>query len=320
MVIAGIDEAGYGPVLGSMCIGCCALHVEAVSPVEDLWKRLSRAVSRSRDATGKRIHVNDSKKVYTPSAGVGELERAILTLVGSRQALPGDESALLDLVAGDSVPDLLALPWYAVPAGHRFPHVVDPMSLKIATNHLKHEFARAAVRVEHLHSFVVPETRLNQLFDATRNKSSTSFSFVVRHIALLLDRYADAGLTIYCDRQGGREHYASLLRQMFEDWSLTVESETSDRAEYSLVRHDRTVTMIFQEKAEQACMSVAIASMLAKYLREIMMHRFNAYWKQRAPTLKPTAGYWTDGQRFIEELKATNAADPEVIGKLVRSR
>jgi hypothetical protein len=33
------------------------------------------------------------------------------------------------------------------------------------------------------------------------------------------------------------------------------------------------------------------------------MNQFNAWWLEQMPGLKPTAGYYTDGMRFLEETK-----------------
>ena len=49
-------------------------------------------------------------------------------------------------------------------------------------------------------------------------------------------------------------------------------------------------------------MPAALASMLSKYLRELSMLAFNAYWKQFLPDIKPTAGYPVDAQRFREDI------------------
>jgi hypothetical protein len=38
--------------------------------------------------------------------------------------------------------------------------------------------------------------------------------------------------------------------------------------------------------------------MAAKYVRELSMHAFNAFWAARVPGLRPTAGYPTDAQRW----------------------
>ena len=41
--------------------------------------------------------------------------------------------------------------------------------------------------------------------------------------------------------------------------------------------------------------------MLSKYLRELHMALFNAYWIERRADLRPTAGYVTDARRFLED-------------------
>src|SRR5688572_19007194 len=109
MIVAGIDEAGYGPLLGPLVVGCCAFEVEPEgaggesAPASDaddddatsdgppgsaasavavrdappcLWKRLRKHVSKNRTKNGRKLHVNDSKVVYAPAAGLKELERS----------------------------------------------------------------------------------------------------------------------------------------------------------------------------------------------------------------------------------------------------
>lgn len=46
----------------------------------------------------------------------------------------------------------------------------------------------------------------------------------------------------------------------------------------------------------------ALASMLAKYLREREMRAWNAYWTKRLPGVRPTAGYPVDALRFRAEI------------------
>jgi hypothetical protein len=62
---------------------------------------------------------------------------------------------------------------------------------------------------------------------------------------------------------------------------------------------------------------VAAASMLSKYIREALMTRFNAFWRQHLPQVTPTAGYYQDGSRFLAdindkrlELGIPTSADP----------
>ena len=68
------------------------------------------------------------------------------------------------------------------------------------------------------------------------------------------------------------------------------------------------------------CTTKALASCLAKYTRETCMAAFNAYWCERQPGLKPTAGYTTDGRRWVAEAEATLARADLPDDVLVRRR
>ena len=43
--------------------------------------------------------------------------------------------------------------------------------------------------------------------------------------------------------------------------------------------------------------------MVSKYIRELLVQNINSYFSAHHKDLKPTAGYWTDGLRFIDDLK-----------------
>ena len=77
--------------------------------------------------------------------------------------------------------------------------------------------------------------------------------------------------------------------------------------------------VVFQVNGERF-MPTALASMTAKYLRELSMRAFNDFWRAHIPDLKPTAGYYRDAWRFKKEI-ATKQQELGIDDRLIwRSR
>jgi hypothetical protein len=323
MIVAGVDEAGYGPLLGPLVVGCCAFELEDFAGDQELpclWKRLSKLVSKKRSASGRKLHVNDSKLVYSPANGLKELERSVLTILFACDHTPEDLTALFRCLASHVLDEMSDYAWYRSSDVERFPLEQPTMPLRLFANALRNEMARTRTRCVYLAARVVLERRLNQLIRATRNKASVLSSTTAIHLDYLLRTFGHRPMTIFCDRHGGREHYGSLLRQMFEEWSLEVLRERDGHSEYWLTRAGNGVRIIFREKAETQCLAVALASMLSKYLRETLMRRFNAFWAGQLPQVAPTAGYYNDGSRFLRDIESKRREMGIADAELIRCR
>ena len=105
LVYAGIDEAGYGPMLGPLCVACTAFVLEQYEPAEgppNLWTLLAGAVCRKSSDKKRRIAVDDSKKLKGAADGASHplrhLERGVLSFCPGADPLPPTDDRLLALV------------------------------------------------------------------------------------------------------------------------------------------------------------------------------------------------------------------------------
>jgi hypothetical protein len=169
---------------------------------------------------------------------------------------------------------------------------------------------------------VVPEGALNRSFVETDNKAQTHW-IQSRHVfRRLWELHASEGLELWIDRHGGRYHYGSLLAREFREASVELIDEAPGCSRYRVAERagPRRMQVTFAEKAESRSFAVALASCLAKYARETAMHSFNAWFGARQPDLAPTAGYSTDGRRWLAEAEETIAREQIDRAWLVRER
>lgn len=318
LILIGIDEAGYGPLLGPLCVGYAAVRVEAWAPGDpapDLWAALSSSVCRAGgrlpDARG-RIAIDDSKRLKLPNAGarhpLTHLERGVHAFLRALGRRPADDHALLAALGADAQP----APWYAVQPTPS-PASADPLAMDIAGNVLARGLADANITILEMACAVINEATFNATVKREGTKAAATALGLGAHVRDAWDRWgtlgtggaagssAPDGVRIVCDRQGGRTDYEQYLTRLVPGAGVRVIEQRPERARYELASHDRAVHVLFQPEAEQACLPVALASMIAKLCRETLMARFNRYWSSRIPELKPTAGYAEDARRWLKD-------------------
>lgn len=303
-VVAGIDEAGYGPILGPLVVSAAAFKVPDDTADTPLWERLSGAVCRGASRRAGRIAVGDSKKLHCRKSArpLEHLERGALASVAALSGTcPATFSELLACLAPAAREVLRRYPWYD---GRRLdlPRAVTATDLSLAANSLSSALRGADTRLLTLRCEPVLTAEFNRMVAATDNKTVTLLSVTGRLLAHVWRAAPPGRLVIRVDRQGGRRRYLSFLQQVFSGCRLKVVREDADESAYLVSSDRRWAEVSFTVSADSEHLQTALASMVSKYVRELFMSLLNGFWAERVPGVAATAGYYVDGRRFYSAI------------------
>ena len=315
LVYAGFDEAGYGPMLGPLCVGGCALRVHGWSPGEpapDVWEALAPVLCRDlrswrKDPRG-RLPVADSKKLKLSNQSktrhpLMHLERGVLAFLHTAGTEPATDDELFAVLGSDL--GSVRAPWFGgepcpLPLGN------EAHDVSIVANLLRSALARAGIELLWLGVRAVAVTEFNAVVQRTGTKASTTAMAMAEQLRqveqLVSASCPDATLRLVCDRLGGRQKYSGVVQRTFPDGEVRVIEESASVSRYALTLNGRESVVSYQPEAEDRHLPVALASMSAKLVRELAMARMNRYWAGRVSELKPTAGYVSDARRWLADV------------------
>jgi len=303
-VIAGIDEAGLGPVLGPLVVSATAFEVPDELAGESMWRLLSGAVGKTPSRRRLSVAIGDSKRLYSRQRGnaLEHLERGVLAMLAAMGSRPASLRQLMSWHASGSLKEMPHYPWYArddLP----LPHCISRTDVDLSANALSSALSRSGVRPLCMRAEVVLPGEFNRIVEATDNKSTMLFGVTSRLLVDLWRKVPGRRVRVYVDRQGGRMRYLQALQLVFEGCKFRVIEESDTFSSYQVQDAERWAELSFLVDAEDRQLPVALASMLSKYLRELLMDLFNRFWLLHVPQVRPTAGYYEDGRRFYEEIR-----------------
>ena len=331
LVIVGIDEAGYGPLLGPLTVARSVFRIrdwQPSQPAPDLWKLLKSAACRKAADKRRRIAFDDSKKLKrandTGEPLVHLLRGVLASLAAGHGHRPCNDLEFLQAIGVLVEPQ----PWYegdAIPLPG-FENETHASSVGIDANALASAMSEAGVELLDLRVIAIGERTFNHIVKREGSKASTTALAIGEHVRHAWEQWGaediEGGPRIVCDRQGGRADYTAPIQEWLPDAAeafkagtgqFHVLEQTDTRSRYRCAAPcprtgvKRQATLQFEVDSESTHLPIALASMAAKLTRELLMARFNRYWCGRAAAagleLKPTAGYYHDARRWLDDAR-----------------
>jgi hypothetical protein len=285
--------------------------------VLDLYHLLRETIVRKPN-TGTHIAIADSKALYKPGSGLAQLERGFHAALHAIKRPASRWSTLVDSLAADPHNCHQALPWHdgfdcALPIDA--PH----NELSRLGQQLSVACTTSGVRPIAVRARLVFPAEFNELTEHYGTKGAALSHVTIGLLREVMDCVsappAEAGsppptsdlrppasFHVVCDKHGGRNRYHSLLQHHFSDEWIDTLVESRAVSRYHWGSSESGVEVAFRTGGE-SFMPAALASMTAKYLRELSMRAWNQFWCARVPGLRPTAGYPLDARRFKTEIE-----------------
>ncbi|MFO0680999.1 MAG: hypothetical protein U0234_03060 [Sandaracinus sp.] len=275
LLVLGIDENGLGPRLGPLVATGVVLEVAAYD---------ARALARR----GARAGIGDSKA----TAGFGRMAAAeSVSLALAERAIsrvPETVDELLAAIAVDGA-EALRAPCPASTAAQCWSEVLPlPVFGGDVAEGRKAlaKLARAGVEVRRARSAIACARAFNEGVDRWGSKLRVDLALFE---SLMRDARASLAtdLHVICGMVGGvrkyREHFTSMSVERLE----TLE-ESRHACRYRVAELGE---VHFEVDSDAGHLPVALASMLGKYVRELGMHRQNAFYRRHDPGLPDVSGY-----------------------------
>jgi hypothetical protein len=307
--LIGTDEAGYGPNLGPLVISASVWQVPDGAGGDDLYRLLGSCVTPAPGPAAQdgspHVAIADSKVLYQPASGLRRLERGLLAALALLDRRPTRWRDVWDALSSDSAKPRQSIPWYA-DYDAPIPLEADPAETERLARSLRQGLAAAGVRLVELRARALFAEQFNRLVEGYGSKGAALSHTTLDLVAAMVGPLGDGPIRVICDKHGGRNRYGHLLSEHFPESLITIHGESRQRSVYRFGPSSRRVEIRFQQKAESH-LPAALASMAAKYLRELAMRALNDFWCGRIRGLRPTAGYPQDAKRFKAQIAAAQA-------------
>ena len=310
MYLLGIDENGYGPLLGPLIVTATAYkvhpHTKNFGVGVNLWHILN--ISKNPDDYPEKLIVTDSKKLFSRNslkrrqAG----ERTVLAFFYLLfKTLPENPDRFLSKVLLNFSPphqnnwcggrpcwEEISLPLWLKEIVVRRSYSLAKIEerIKKEAGKLRKRLRKGEIKFLGLKSICICPFQFNKS-TADKSKSYLNYLQFEKLISHFL-RKKEGEFLIFADRIGGQREYLPHLKSgLLKHWDCRILEESRAVSSYELSLKEKIAVISFLQNGEERQFPVALSSLFGKYIREISIERINRFFQNYNPELKSVSGY-----------------------------
>jgi hypothetical protein len=307
--------------MGPLVIACTSWLCDGASCIDQWYEQLapefSKKYSSGIDAP---IALGDSKQIYNSRRGLDALERTVgffSNRLISENILLSSRFDLINSLDPEFCNQLPVACWF----GGSDSLLGQTFAPELIHNQLREQallkLSNTGIRLVGVQLRVIAEPLFNELVRQHGNKASLLTDQSLRLAKSMLTRIFTTesaalmatpldGIELFFDKHGGRSKYAAALSACWPEWFFQVQSEERHRSCYCVTPSEIPKNVHFLANGD-SLIPCGLASIFAKWTRELLMRRLNAFWHNHSPGLKPTAGYPADARRFAQDIESVAA-------------
>ncbi|HPO52223.1 MAG TPA: hypothetical protein PK165_05275 [bacterium] len=249
MLYLGIDENGYGPIMGPLVVTGISGTGDNETWPEDIF---------------------DSKRLFSSRSSFSKIEKIALSIFKIAYArFPFTYNELFEQTF-ECINITSGICWKNFP---EIPFSTDKKDIEIYATNLHNFLNKNNIRLVAIHSQVLCVKEFNNL--CRKNLKKDFINYLMFEKIILKHQKDYNHIAVKAGKIGGRNHYEKFLNNGFCNWEICCKKEDKKVSEYLVNKDSKQIRLSFLNNIESVSFLGVLAGIYGKYIRELFMIAIN---------------------------------------------